>query len=122
MANGSSGRLRIVQVGMRMILDFFNPRLLSGGDAVAVRFSKDAQLPDGCEVGSINGNWGRRTIEAIVEHPSFDVVPDGCEPPIHGGHAFELEAVTIQDLLKAEIARAEKEAELESWRDREPQL
>lgn len=41
-----------------------------------------ADLPEGFEVLSINGNWRSGTVEAMIHHPSFDKIANGMEPPL----------------------------------------
>ena len=87
------------------------------------------EIPDGAQVVSLNANWERRCLVAEIEHPSFDVVPDGMYPP--NGHDNGMGAAVSLRMFKhkliaddwLEVTQPLPEAETdESWRDRPSQL
>jgi len=59
------------------------------------------ELPEGTKVVSVHADWCRRTIELMIEHPSFDVVPDCCLPPVmpNMGTKFKIVKCVEDDLI-----------------------
>lgn len=39
------------------------------------------ELPEDIEIISVHANWPCRAIDLMITHPSFDIVPNGSEPP-----------------------------------------
>ena len=54
-----------------------------------------SEIPEGAEYVACRYDWLRRAILVMIEHPSFEPVPEGHEPPII------FPAVTMADELEA---------------------
>ncbi len=86
-------RVMIVSVSAEVLLN-----LLADPSAEYLQRVRFAGLPEGCEVQSVRGNWGCRTIDLLVSHPSFPEVPDGEYPPRHDGVSREVyRAARLED-------------------------
>lgn len=86
-----------------------------------------SELPDGAEVLFIYPDIERNAIALIVEHPSFEPVPDGCEAPIAGdrlricteylpvvgAQAVDLKSATVDELRSLKDAINERLYDLE---------
>lgn len=71
---------------LRMIVDLFQPI----GQCVAIRINHP-YLPEDARVITVREDYSRRALIAIVEHESFQEVPDGQEIPLldPAGHLAE---------------------------------
>lgn len=81
-AGGAEGhRLKLVEIGHRDPIDPFD-LIQSGPDDGVVAIVEHPMIPPGARysAGPANGEaWGPRVL--VVEHRSFDPVPDGTPPP-----------------------------------------
>lgn len=71
-------RFKILRIDSRLLVEIFNwwidpPHWLS--------LPITDQLPADCQVVSINSNWPRHCIEAIIASDQFEPCPDGDMPP-----------------------------------------
>lgn len=64
---------KIAGVDWRILIDFFNMR--HAWEFLAL--PNTPEIPEGSIVVSVRENWDRRTLDFLIEHPSFDPVPDG---------------------------------------------
>lgn len=76
-------RLKIVRMDTRSIVDLLNARLYDMRDMIALPVMDG--IPEDAEVVSVRENWQLRALEVMIQHPSFDVVPDGDLPPVLPG-------------------------------------
>lgn len=56
-------------------------------------------LPDGFRVRAVDFNYAKQYFDIVVEHPDFDVVPEGYEIP---GDSIALHAVYRVPVIPAE--------------------
>lgn len=69
------------------------------------------EIPEGAVVVTVNTNWLCRTIEAIVEHESFDPVPGYCEPPRVPGLITAFETVEFEKYISDRVQTGRPEDE-----------
>lgn len=73
-------RLRILRADPNLILEVLN-WCRDTAEGRYIDLPKVEEIPDGCEVVSVNASWSSRSIELMLRHSSFDGVPDGSIPP-----------------------------------------
>jgi hypothetical protein len=74
-------RLRILRVNPLLIVEILNwCRKPSLNRIIAI--PTVGEIPEGCEVVSVAPEWSSRSLQIMLRHPSFDVVPPGAPVPI----------------------------------------
>ena len=74
-------RVRILRVEEHLIVDVLN--FSTSGPGFALGISCFDPLPRDVVIERVAHNFLFRAFDLIVSHPTFDVVPDGMEPPVH---------------------------------------
>lgn len=74
-------RVRLVQVGYHMVLDWFTFGVSGFPNKVSIPVIYG--IPDGAVVLDVQSDHYRRCFFFLIRHDSFDVVPECSEPPIH---------------------------------------
>lgn len=81
-------RLMIVPLGQQLVVEILNWHLQPEGSLLSLPLN--CGLPPDSEVVSVNANWSSATIDAIVQHRGFSVVPPGeCIPRFEGVYHAE---------------------------------
>jgi hypothetical protein len=71
-------RVKIVRFDAALLVDVFN-WWLDPPDFLALPVCEE--IPSDAVVQSVNANWNSRSIDLLISHPSFPVVPSGAMPP-----------------------------------------
>ena len=58
------------------------PRAREWIEKVARHLATSAGAPADCSLVAIAYSYARATVEIVVAHPSFDIVPEGAEVPV----------------------------------------
>lgn len=78
-------RLKIIRASPMLIIDVL--RWCNNPDTYAtVGLPVTTSLPADCEIVSVFCDWRDRSLEIMVYHELFDVVPDGQRVPILGDY------------------------------------
>ena len=75
-------RLRIVRLPYDETLNLMQS-VVSGNPPAAFVQDRIAGLPADATVIAVMDDFYGRDLVFLMSHPSFDVVPTGCEPPVH---------------------------------------
>jgi len=68
-------RVQLLTVGVDEVLEsvFFQP-----DDKLTYRVTTN--IPKNCKLRGVQFDLGRNSFDILLEHPSFEMVPTGCEP------------------------------------------
>ncbi len=80
-------RVKIFPIDERALLDMLT--CWKGGRFI--QLPSAPRIPDGCEIVQAHHSWECRSLMVMLEHPSFEEVPPGQEPP--RGEFIEYEAL-----------------------------
>lgn len=72
-------KIKVVSIDAKMMAEVFNWWL---NPPTFICLPVTEELPEGTIVVSVHTDWSRRTLDAIVFHPTFDEVPVGVQPPM----------------------------------------
>ena len=75
-------RVKVVQLDANCIVDILN-WWRSPPDFLALPTCEE--IPEDVEVVSVYANWMSRTVEVMISHPSFPIVPEGMLPEVIPG-------------------------------------
>lgn len=80
-------RLKIFPIDERALVDMLG----CWRGAHFLQLPTGPQIPEGCKIVSAHHSWECRALMVMLEHESFEEVPDGTEPP--RGDFVEYEAL-----------------------------
>lgn len=89
-------RVKILSIDQHLMVDILNWWIKPAG---VLKLPITESIPEDATVISVNANWSRRTIEALIKHPSFDVVPNGEMPPMIPDYVTEFKIIHFKDLM-----------------------
>lgn len=92
----------IVRVGLHHVLDMIGLGLRPKPGYISV--PEFPELPEGC---TVRGCWSEpfsQTITFAVEHPAFEVVPDGMHAPEWGGGCLKIKWKALQAIPEGFVA------------------
>lgn len=75
----SNRRLKILQCDPHLVVMVLN---WQRNPTSAICITDAPQIPNDVEIVSVYANWESRSMDVMVRHPSFDVVPVGAKPPV----------------------------------------
>ena len=95
MAN--ENRVKILRVDAKLIVDILNWWRNPPGFLTLPLMES---IPEDSVVVSVHADWSRGTIEVLIQHHSFDIVPRGEMPPIVPDHATEFRIISFNELIE----------------------
>lgn len=99
-------RVKVLRVNPDYII-----QMLNGQNVQYTMFPENDHTPPGTKVLSVNANWERHTIDFLIYHESFPVVPEGqIAPDAMDGTVYELFRKVPSPFIKdSEMKRIERE-------------
>lgn len=89
-------RVKMLNIDQHLMVDILNWWIRPTG---VLKLPITESIPEDAIVISVNANWSHRTIEALIKHPSFDVVPPGEMPPMIPDCVTEFKIIHFKDLI-----------------------
>lgn len=106
MNNDIKRRVKIIRLDDRLLVDILN---WCRNPEYALALPITEELPDTVDVLSVRADWETNTIEAMVMHSTFPLVPTGERPPRVQGAVLELRRVPwghVTEVVQREAVEA----------------
>ena len=112
--HGHERREKVVFLNESLLIDVLNWCNAPAGTQLFLPTNCD--FPEGTRVERVWSEYSRRCVAALVSHPSFDCVPDGCDAPLHPScGSYAVRSITRANQLPAPDDGADIETQRQYW-------